>query len=226
MTSKEREPLRQVSDSMRAHLKKAVDRYVGQGEGHPFFQKRGISEAARLMFQLGVVTTPLPGHEPYQGMIAIPYLLNDGLPVQVRFRCAGEHTGSCKDGGHPKYKTMSGEQSRVFNVGALMGTASDAVHVTEGEADAIILTQLGYTAVGFPGAQQFRPHHAKLLKGYQNIYIWGDPDDAGREFNRIVRSMLPEAKVVPISGYDVNDLYLQDPDGAFIVFDSLIGEAA
>lgn len=37
-----------------------------------YLERRGLAQAAK--FKLGYVAEPLPGHEMYRGMLAIPYL--------------------------------------------------------------------------------------------------------------------------------------------------------
>ncbi|MEU4155670.1 toprim domain-containing protein [Actinoplanes sp. NPDC026670] len=155
------------------------------------------------------------------GKLAIPYLDRDGMPLQIRFRCLVEHDH--REAGHGKYMTLAGEPVRMFNVGAIH-RAGDEVHVCEGELDALILDRvLGLPAVAIPGAKNYFARHRRMLAGFSRVWVWGDPDDAGAEFNsKIVRS-LRQAKQVNLREGDVTDTYLaKGLDGIF----ALIGKEA
>lgn len=77
-----------------------------------------------------------------------------------------------------------------------------------GNCDAMLLTQLGLPAIAFPGAKSWHPHHKRMLAGFPHIYIWADPDQAGREFADRVREDLPHARVVPLRDGDVGETFL------------------
>lgn len=173
-----------------------------------FLQARGLLRGTAERFQLGVVAEPMAGHEMYVGRLAIPYSLYDGSVVSIRYRCLGIH--DCKAEGHPKYLTETGDDARLYNTPALF-TAGEEIHVTEGELDSVTLSQTGQSAVGFPGVSSVKPHHLRLLNGFSRIYVWGDGDDAGREFvarirrthRRAVGARLPE-------GEDVTSLFVKE----------------
>src|SRR5690606_23570625 len=127
----------------------------------------------------GVVADPVPGHSRFEGWISIPYLRHDGQPLSIRFRCIEDHDH--REHGHGKYMSMPGEPARVFNTGAIL-RATDAIHVTEGEFDAMILESLGLPAIAIPGASGWKPHHPRMLHGFRRVWVWGDPDDPGADF--------------------------------------------
>lgn len=196
----EREALRPVSEVERVKLDEALSAMEAHvGEASTFLSGRGLKEAAVQRFRLGVVPDQLVGFEHYAGMLAIPYLLIDCKPIQIRFRRMS--------GDGPKYMTMTGDRSRMFNVGSVVNASSE-IHVTEGEFDCMILTQCGLNAVAIPGVHNFKDHHVALLAGFQTVYLWGDPDEPGREFNAKVRNAVPRSRIVPLSGGDINDTYL------------------
>lgn len=204
----ERDTLRPLSDSQRETLEEATAAYesaVTAGAAR-FLLDRGISEAVAATFRLGVVgDDPHPGHDRYKGFLAIPYLDQHGRPLSIRFRCLQEHDH--RDFGHGKYMSMTDEPSRVYNIAAIHN-ADDTIHVTEGELDALILTMLGFPAIAIPGASGWQRHHRRMLAGFNRIWVWGDPDDAGSDFNnRVVRAM-KNAKAVRLRDGDVNETYL------------------
>lgn len=212
--------LRPLSDSQREALEEAVSSYeaaLGQDVAAVrYLLARGISESSAVMSRLGVVSSPEFGH--WEGRLAIPYLDQDSKPLTIRFRCMQNHR--CKDVGCPKYLPITGDPSRVFNIGAIH-RAGDVIHLTEGELDAVMLTQLGLDAVAIPGAAGFQSHHRRMLAGFSRTWVWGDPDQAGSEFINKVCHMLRSAKGVRLRDGDVTETYLQG--GASAIYD-LIGD--
>lgn len=165
---------------------------------------RGITEDAANTFRLGVVLEPFPGHSKFQGFMSIPYLGHDGRVLTIRFRCI--HSHEHREHGHGKYMSIPEDRPRMFNVRAIP-QAEDEIHVTEGEFDAITLNMIGLPAVAIPGAQGWQRHHKYALEGFQRVWVWGDPDDAGAKFANAVTRALPRAKSVRLPGGDVNEIY-------------------
>ncbi len=205
----EQELLLPVTASRVATLTKAAQRYAGAAflaEG--WLEARGIDQDTSAGFGLGVVTDPIPEHDYLEGWLSIPYRTRSGDVTKIRFRCIEDHDGeSCRDLGHGKYLDVAGERQMVFNAGAIL-EAEDELNIAEGEADAMILTQLGLPAIAFPGAKSWRPHHKRMLAGFPHVYIWADPDEAGREFADRVRNDLPHARIVPLHDGDVGETFL------------------
>lgn len=172
---------------------------------------RGVEETTARTARLGVVADPLPGHERYVGKLAIPYMVA-GHPVALRFRCIQDH--DCKELQHGKYLSMPDEPSRIYGVEDIIA-AGDEFHLTEGEPDKWILNQLGYYAGAVPGANNWMPHHRRMLAGFSRIYVWGDGDSAGAEFVGKVCRSLRQAKGVQVPrGMDVNALFLAGGEAA------------
>ncbi len=69
------------------------------------------------------------------------------------------------DGAEPKYLGISGALIRLFNLRAI-AEAEDLICITEGEIDAISLESVGLPAVGVPGANSWKRHHARLFNGF------------------------------------------------------------
>ena len=190
-------------------LEKATTQYAGEVLGAlDWLTSRGIELGTAATFRLGVVVEPLPGHERYAGRLAIPYMNASGTVVTLRFRCLLPH--SCHDVGCPKYLTMPGDDVRLFNTKALL-TTRPALHVTEGEFDAMVLTQMGYDAVAAPGVSSWQPHHTVMCGGFNAIYIWGDGDQAGITFNDAMTERLSAARPVKLpQGHDISSLYVSE----------------
>lgn len=202
------ESLQPLTDGQREELQAAMEQYSADldhytGQASDLLDQRMIDGYARNMFRLGVVGDPLPGHEAYKGWLAIPYLGPDNQCFGMRFRCPENH----EHRGHGKYMSLPGHRSRVFNVRDIESAAHE-IHVTEGELDAVILgATLGVPVIGFPGASNWRTHHAIMLAGFNRIWVWGDPDPAGRKFSNEILSELRVARSVPLTGGDVNEVY-------------------
>lgn len=167
-------------------------------------------------FRLGFVADPLPGHEPYRGMLAIPYIrraeTGDWSVVSIRYRCLEQHEHQ----GHGKYNTTPGDRPRLFNTFALM-SSHDTIAVCEGELDAVTTTVCGVPAVGVPGVQAWRPHFTEAFLGYETVWILADGDDPGRMFARSLSGMLPNARIVGFpDGSDVSDFVMANGAGTLL----------
>lgn len=202
----EHDPLQPLSTSQKEMLEEAVASYQEHmtPEAASYLLKRGIGRDEALAFRLGVVVDPAPGHEKYRGMLAIPYLGRDGQPLTVRFRCMVEHNH--RDYFHGKYNTIKDDIPRMFNIGAIH-RAGEEIHVCEGELDAIILNKLGLPAVAIPGANMWFGRHRRMLAGFNRVWVWSDPDDAGAELLGKITRALKSAKAVRLRA-DVTDTYL------------------
>lgn len=196
-----------LSASQREALEEATASYEAAvtPEAAKFLMARGIDRKLAATFRLGVVhEEPYPGHSRFQGSLAIPYLNHEGKPLSMRFRCIAEHDH--RSYGHGKYMSMTDEPTRVFNIRGIHD-ADDILHVSEGEFDAMILTKVFGFGVGLPGARSWKNHHRRMLAGFNKVYVWGDPDDAGAEFVQKVTRQLRSAKGVRLVDGDVTDTY-------------------
>lgn len=206
--------LRPISDSTVKVLTNASHRYHSglSLDVARYLAARGIDREVASTFRLGTVTDPIPGHERFEGMLAIPYMLNSGDVMQMRFRCIEDHEHS--EHYHGKYNSVKDARPSLYNVGVLDRMDGQDLHATEGEGDAWILTKLGFPTVAVPGAHLWQPHFRSVLAGPNRIWIWGDPDDAGRELVQKITSALPTAYAVRLTLGDVGETYLKGGEDA------------
>jgi len=169
--------------------------------------ERGISEEVAALYMLGSVTDPMNGHEMADGWISIPYITAMNHCVGFKFRRL--------DDGKPKYGSPTGQKAHLYNV-VDCTILSKHIVVCEGELDTVIVSGvLGIPAVGIPGVQAWKPHFAKLLNGYDSVYIVGDNDvkedgsNPGAEFAKRVASEVLNSVIVTLPpNMDINDYYL------------------
>lgn len=208
-----------LSNGQRSYLKEATSRYHKSLPGSPaeeFLSDRGLQGQAKDRvdkFRIGFVDEPLPGHEMYQGMLAIPYLrrtqTGDWSVVSLRFRCLEK---DCLHKSHGKYNTVAGDTPRLFNTNALIDS-DDEVGIAEGEMDAITGSLLGLPTVGVPGVSSWKPHFTAPFLGYETVWVFADGDTPGREFASGLRPKLPNIRVVQMpNGHDLSS-YVLTPEG-------------
>jgi DNA primase len=187
----------------------AAQRYAQQisPEALAVLAERGISEEVAALYMLGSVVDPMNGHEMQEGWISIPYITAMNYCVGFKFRRL--------DDGKPKYGSPTGQKAHLYNV-VDCTILSKHIVVCEGELDTVIVSGvLGIPAVGIPGVQAWKPHFAKLLNGYDSVYIVGDNDikedgsNPGAEFAKRVASEVLNSVIVTLPpGLDINDYYL------------------
>lgn len=162
-------------------------------------------------YRLGVVTDPAPGHPRFGKWLSIPYLDAKGRPLQIRFRCIADHgngIGAAPHEGHGKYMGVTGDHTRLFNVGAVL-RARDEIHVTEGEFDAMILNKAGLPAVACPGVNNYKPHYSRIFAGFSRVYVWGDNDDAGNAYMAELTRKILRSRGVQVPRGDITEHYLE-----------------
>jgi DNA primase len=193
-----------LSKSQRELLERATENYAQNiGEILPYLESRGITEPTARMFRLGFVKNPEIGHEPYQGKLSIPYLTPSGC-IDIRFRALSQEAGG------PKYMSRPGATTHIFNINALNNDSTSLV-VCEGELDTVIATQAGFTAIGLPGANNWKSFYARVLADWDKVILLCDGDNAGREMAKNLSRELDN--VFPVfmpEGQDVNDVYLAE----------------
>jgi len=159
----------------------------------------------------------------YRHRILIPYLFHTKI-VYMRGRAWFRGSEKC-DGS--KYIGLRNDALRVngarrlFNLDTIENMINgQTLYVTEGEFDAMAVEQVGYKAVGVPGANNL-PEARKLhrLKGF-NIVMLADNDQPGMELCGRVAGAMKEfgvtvhRKVLPDGCKDMNEFLVQRLSGA------------
>jgi DNA primase len=196
--------LPRLSGSFRSGLEALATQYQAalSPAALSYLAGRGIDGKAVKRYRLGQVTRESE-YGSYAGMIAIPYITGKGGVVSIKFRRT--------DDGKPKYLTPF--PTRLYNTLA-MDEADELgfIAITEGEFDAIILDcYCGIPAVGIPGADTWakHPEWRELFRGYRDIYMFADNDDAGRALaGRVTHDIRDSHAVTLTSGDDVSSAYL------------------
>lgn len=169
---------------------------------------RGFTADTIASARLGVVDEPIEGDTYATGQrLSIPYITQSGI-VNIRYRCLRDH--DCGETSCAKYLGSSGVSNRIYGTRRIM-SAGSRICISEGELDALTFDQLGYPAAGIPGAQSWKRHWRRLFEDFDRAYVFGDGDDAGRSFIKLVCSEVPCA--VPVlmpDKQDVNKMFVEE----------------
>ena len=189
-----------LNNSQRQFLLQATQRYAERIElAERYLSSRQLSVDEAKVFHLGVVEDPLPGHEPYKGRLAIPYITPSGV-VDIRFRdLTGTHDA--------KYMGLVGAETTMFNTQAVFA-ADNYICVTEGEFDCIMMTvKTQHPTVGIPGANNWKKHYAKILDDFDVVVVLADGDAPGLEFGKKISR---DVNIVSMpDGEDVNSMIIK-----------------
>jgi len=191
-----------LSSSQRQFLLQATQRYAGAIEqAAEYLSSRHLSVDEANIFHLGVVADPLPGHEPYKGRLAIPYITPSGV-VDIRFRAMHNED--------PKYMGLVGAKTTMFNTKACF-VADKYICVTEGEFDCIMMSvKTQHPTIGIPGANNWKPHYAKILDDFEVVIVLADGDAAGLEFGKKISRELGNVNIISMpEGEDVNSMMIK-----------------
>lgn len=192
-----------LNNSQRQFLLQATQRYAERIElAEQYLLSRQLSVDEAKVFHLGVVEDPLPGHEPYKGRLAIPYITPSGV-VDIRFRSITHQ--------EPKYMGIPGAKTTMYNAQAVLN-AGGFICVTEGEIDCITtVVKTGYAAVGVPGAHNWKPYYSRILDDFDTVIVLADGDNPGLEFGKKVSRELGNVSIVQMpEGHDVNSIVLKE----------------
>jgi len=200
--------------NQRSFFEKATALYQSQlqtdAAGQAYLTGRGITAEVAGRFRLGVVRQPIVGHERFGGRLSIPYVTPAGV-VNFTFRCLVAQCMRCKasadEGGHAKYLNTQLDTT-LYNVGDL-ATPSQTIHVCEGELDALTLSAAGLPAIGAPGVKNWKPWYSICLADFAEVFVWADPDVAGRKFASFLEKELKARRVALPPGEDCSDYYLR-----------------
>ena len=191
-----------LSSSQKNFLLQATQRYAAKIElAEEYLLSRQLSVEEARVFHLGVVEDPLPGHEAYIGRLAIPYITPSGV-VDIRFRAMHNED--------PKYMGLVGAKTTMFNTQACF-VADRYICVTEGEFDCIMMSvKTMHPTIGIPGANNWKPHYAKILDDFETVIVLADGDAAGLEFGKKISRELGNVNIVSMpEGEDVNSIMIK-----------------
>ena len=139
----------------------------------------GLNDLTIERFRVGWVDefrlAPTPEHPNGRRMATNCYVfpyLEGRRPVAFRF-----YDPECNGPGGSKYWWEEGITARPYNVGDGLGDADGKVFVCEGEKKAMLLTQLGYAAVGLPGAGSFKREWHEHFAHAKRVLICFDSDN-------------------------------------------------
>jgi len=195
-----------LSSSQKNFLLQATQRYAAKIElAEEYLSSRHLSVEEARVFHLGVVEDPLPGHEAYTGRLAIPYITPSGV-VDIRFR--GMYNED------PKYMGLVGAKTTMFNTQACF-VADKYICVTEGEFDCIMMSvKTLHPTIGIPGANNWKPHYAKILDDFDTVIVLADGDAAGLEFGKKISRELGNVNIISMpEGEDVNSMMIKKGSG-------------
>jgi DNA primase len=174
-----------------------------------WYESRGFTHSTVDRFGLGYLGEgwdygPLGN---YSQSIIFPYEDGLGRLRKVRFR----PLRAGYDG--PKVLDFKGAAPHLY---AIRAADNPTVYVAEGEPDTMICWQLGFRAVGMPGAAIFREEWKYLFRPphVERVVLVLDPDKSGIMAAKRVRAMIEEVcedvRVVRLpKGLDVNDAFLK-----------------
>lgn len=194
-----------LSNSQRAFLLQATEEYAKHiHTAQDYLASRHLSVDEARKFHLGIVKDALPGHEPYKGRLAIPYVTPSGV-VDIRFRSINNNPEE------PKYMGVPGAKTTMFNAQAVL-TAGSYICVTEGELDTVVLSvKTEHPSVGIPGANNWKPYYTKILDDFETVIVLADGDNAGLEFGKKLSRELSNVNLVQMpEGHDVNSIIIQE----------------
>lgn len=193
-----------MSSKQRAILAQAAERYHANNHQTSYFKDRGIDAGK---FKLGSVTNPVTGHEPYVGMLSIPYYTPDGECVALRFKCMKQH--DCEQYEHSRYNDLPGTEVRMYNTVDIADTTSKTIAVCQNELDTMILSgTIGLPAVGVSGVTNWRDYYARVFEDYTHVLIFGEGDRDGKAFtNTVARGLYNAVPIAMPSGKDLTELY-------------------
>jgi DNA primase len=140
----------------------------------------------------------------YKHPLVIPYLDHEGRAQYFQARAIEKEV-------RPKELNLRGQVPFPYNEPALDGK-DGFIYLCEGAIDTLtVLNRTSYSAVGIPGAGNFRPEWAKLFAN-KKVTLCLDGDEAGRKAAGRIQALLAEAgvasniKALP-DGEDINSWF-------------------
>lgn len=146
-----------------------------------YLNSHGVTPRMAEKYNLGLVTSPLPGDTRFYGALSIPYLSPNGVTA-IRFRMFS---------GDDKIAQHGGQKNRLYIPESVYRPNVEVVGLAEGEMDALVATEyLGLPTMGYPGAKNFKPSWKRIFKDYTTVFIFADGDKPGRDAASEVADLL------------------------------------
>jgi Toprim-like len=177
--------------------------------GQEYLEGRGLWSPQLASLGIGYVANPHESHEHYRGWLSIPYLRWSPRAkwtcVSIRFRCIRDHDHAAHN--HGKYLSSEGDSPHLYNARALLDDRPD-IGMAEGEFDTQAVMLGGLPCVGIPGVKAWEKHWWDAFEGYENVYLFVDGDEAGREFaHKVVKRALTNVHCIYADeGEDANSM--------------------
>lgn len=218
------------NDPVASKLYKSLDTQLTEWQAHltpdrrQVFYDKGLRDSTIDRFRIGYDTDA----EAY----IIPYL-------EARRPLAFRYYDPSRKNGRPKYwwwKSSPNEETstRLFNPQAAVNPEHETTIVCEGELKAMLLTQVGYSAVAVPGANGYKQEWTYHFNHSKYVYVCFDNDnpathnydkpEEGRRCHKCERAGLDvcqghnpgqecAAKLVEFFGHRSKNIVLPRPDG-------------
>jgi DNA primase len=139
-------------------------------EHKAWWHAKGVNDETIGKYWLGYCPS-CPTDKEGRPSYTIPVTFRGRL-LNIRHRLAHAENGD-------KYRPqIAGLGAAVFNADVLLAPG-DYVLVVEGEIKAMVLAQVGYRAVGIPGANSFKEKWRRWFKDQRTIYVALDPGANG-----------------------------------------------
>jgi DNA primase len=132
----------------------------------------------------------------YRHLLLLPYYNSKGDPLYLQARAIEPEV-------QPKELSLKGRITIPYNSSAL-NQKPGVVYLCEGVIDTLTLIEKGFSAVGVPGAKNFKPEWAPGFKN-KKVFLVFDSDEAGRE------GAIKTIQILKDAGIDADNLSL--PEG-------------
>lgn len=170
--------LSKVYTSLEQRLKQ-FEAQLPVGERRKPFYDKGLNDATIERFRYGF--------DQDKGVYVLPYL-EGRRPVALRMYSP---EGNGPNGS--KYWWEAGTDVRLYNPGDAIGhQLTGEVFICEGEAKAALMCQLGYAAVGLPGASTWKPEWSQFFNHAKKIIVCLDNDNPAHHRYDKCRKDCPE----------------------------------
>lgn len=192
-----RAPLVEIPAEKIRRAQANLDNVVGY-----LLNQRAIGVSTAKKFRLGWVS----------GAVCIPNYSDSDELISVRYRLLRDRIA--EDGRRIRYYSETGSRPWYpYGLWMIPRTGGDVLFLVEGELKTIVVSQMGFYALGTQGTE-FRPGWTGYLAPWKRVIYLRDSRDLGgiRSANKL-KKIYPRAEVccMPAPYKAVDDYYLSDP---------------